>query len=322
MIERRPLGATGLGVTPLGLGLAALGRPGYIDLGREEDLGDERSRDALRERAFAVLDAAYAEGIRYVDAARSYGDAEAFAAAWLDARGHGDVVVGSKWGYRYTADWRVDADVHEVKDHSLDTLRRQLGESRAILGERLRLYQIHSATLESGVLDDRAVLEELHRLREEYGLAIGLTVSGAAQGETIRRALDVNVGGSNPFAAVQATWNALERSAGAALADAHAAGWGVLVKEAMANGRLGPRGDAAGRLEPLAREQSVGVDAIALALALAQPWCDVALSGAVTPAQLRSNAAATRLELDPGVLDALVEEPRDYWERRAALTWS
>jgi aryl-alcohol dehydrogenase-like predicted oxidoreductase len=322
MIERRPLGATGLEVTRLGLGLAALGRPGYIDLGREEDLGDERSRHAMRERAFAVLDAAYAEGIRYVDAARSYGDAEAFAAAWLDARPHGDVVVGSKWGYTYTADWRVDANVHEVKDHSLDTLHRQLGESRAILGERLRLYQIHSATLESGVLDDRAVLEELHRLREEHGLAIGLTVSGAAQGETIRRALDVNVGGSNPFATVQATWNALERSAGAALAEAHAAGWGVLVKEAMANGRLGPRGDAAEPLEPLAREHGVGVDAIALGLALAQPWCDVVLSGAVTPAQLGSNAAATRLELDPGVLDALVEEPRDYWERRAALTWS
>ena len=43
-----------------------------------------------------------------------------------------------------------------MKDHSLAALAAQLAESRAILGPHLALYQIHSATLESGVLEDAA----------------------------------------------------------------------------------------------------------------------------------------------------------------------
>jgi hypothetical protein len=30
-----------------------------------------------------------------------------------------DVIVGSKWGYRYTGGWRLDAPQQEVKEHSL-----------------------------------------------------------------------------------------------------------------------------------------------------------------------------------------------------------
>jgi aryl-alcohol dehydrogenase-like predicted oxidoreductase len=322
------LGRTGLSVTGLGLGLAALGRPGYIDLGRAEDLGSGRDVASMERRAHEVLDAAYLVGVRYVDAARSYGRAEAFLASWLEARGLGpdDVTVGSKWGYAYTADWRVDADVHEAKDHSLATLRRQAVESRALLGGRLALYQIHSATLESGVLEDDGVLRELARLRDE-GLVIGLSVSGPRQTDTIRRALEVDVGGLNPFGAVQATWNVLEPSAGPALADAHAAGWGVLVKEAMANGRLGPRGQGPHRtvLDGIAGAHGASVDAVAIAAALGNPWADVALSGAVTPSQLRSNASALDLSLDEEArarLRTLAEAPEAYWRTRSELAWS
>ena len=63
--------------------------------------------------------------------------------------------VASKWGYTYTAGWRMDASEHEVKDLSAEQLRRQLAETREHLGSWLRLYQIHSATLDSGVLEDR-----------------------------------------------------------------------------------------------------------------------------------------------------------------------
>ena len=63
-------------------------------------------------------------------------------------------MVSSKWGYTYTADWAVDATVHEIKDHSAAALARQWPETDALLGPWLRLYQVHSATIESGVLDD------------------------------------------------------------------------------------------------------------------------------------------------------------------------
>ena len=327
-MKTRPLGSTGLQVTPVGLGLAALGRPAYIDLGREADLGPDRGVEALERRCHQVLDAAWAAGVRYFDAARSYGRAEAFLASWL--RAHGlrteELTVGSKWGYSYVGDWRMDAKVHEVKDHSLAALRRQLGQSLTLLGDHLDLYQVHSATLDSGVLEDRAVLAELGRLAES-GVVVGLSASGPGQAATIRRALEVTAGGAGPFACVQATWNLLEPSAGPALAEASAAGWGVIVKEAAANGRLTPHGQgpAAAVLGRVAASHGVGVDAVALAAVLANPWADVVLSGAVTPAQLEANLAAVEVELDPGELEelaALAEPPEGYWKTRAALSWS
>ena len=312
------LGRTGLPVTRLGLGLAALGRPDYINLGHGEDLGAQKDVPTLDREAHAVLDAAYDGGISYFDAARSYGKAEEFLASWLERRGlePGAVTVGSKWGYTYTAGWRVDADVHEVKDLSLATLRRQLTESLELLGPHLRLYQIHSATLESGVLDDREVLDELAGLRET-GLEIGLTVTGPSQRETIERALEV--GG---FDTVQATWNLLERSASPALAAARAAGLGVIVKEALANGRLTARGDVA-PLRELAERFGTTPDALALAAVLSQPWADVVLSGAASVEQLRSNLGALELDRELGPeLEQLAEDPAVYWEERAALPWN
>jgi len=304
----RPFGATGLEVTPIGFGLAAVGRPGYITLGRDHDLGADRSVETLERRSHEVLDAAYDAGVRYFDAARSYGHAEGFLASWLRQRGlpPKSVTVGSKWGYTYVGDWRVDARVHEVKDHSLAALRRQVDESRELLGESLDLYQIHSATLESGVLDDGAVLAELNKLRAD-GLTIGLSVSGPRQAEVIERALAVRVDGVNPFQSVQATWNLLEPSAGPALAEAHDRGWGVIIKEALANGRLAAR------------------DREAMAAALANPWVDVVLSGAVTVDQVRSNVMAAAVALSPDELADLAkmaEPPDQYWKERSRLAWS
>jgi aryl-alcohol dehydrogenase-like predicted oxidoreductase len=315
-MESRVLGRSGLRVSRMGLGLAALGRPGYINLGHVEDLAG-RTDVALMERsAHDVVHAAYERGVRYFDAARSYGKAEKFLASWLVRRklGPEDLTVASKWGYTYTAGWQVEADEHEVKELSAGNLRRQLAQSRSILGEHLDLYQIHSATLESGVLEDDEVAAELERLRGE-GLAVGLSVTGPRQAETIERAID---GGR--FDTVQATWNLLERSAGPALERAHATGMGVIVKEALANGRLTARGDVR-RVRAEAERRGTTADALALAACLAQPWADVVLSGAATVEQLESNLGSLELSYD-GDLDDLAE-PRDaYWARRAELPWN
>jgi aryl-alcohol dehydrogenase-like predicted oxidoreductase len=319
-VPMQALGRTGLKVSPIGLGLAALGRPGYINLGHGGDLGGRVDASAMERNAWSVLDAALDGGVRYFDAARSYGQAEAFLASWLERRGlrPGEVTIGSKWGYTYTAGWRVDADPPEVKDLSVETLRRQLAESRAQLEPHLRLYQIHSATVESGVLEDREVLDELRRVRAK-GTAIGVSVTGPEQAETILRAVAVGI-----FDTVQATWNLLERSAGAALAEAHAAGLGVIVKEVLANGRLTSRGGES-LLVQLAAERDTTPDALAFAAVLAQPWADVALSGATTVEQLRSNLTALGVDYDEELdrrLAPLAEEPAQYWSTRAALPWN
>src|SRR5579875_3300118 len=283
------LGPGGPVVSRIGLGLAALGRPAYITAGRPGDLPD-RSVAGMRAQSFVVLDAAYAAGVRYVDVARSYGRAEEFLGGWLAGRDHPDVVVGSKWGYRYVGDWQLDADTHEVKEHSLAMFITQLAQSRALLGDRIALYQVHSATLDSGLFDDPALLGALAELRDQ-GVLVGLTTSGPRQADTIRRALPLTVDGAPLFGAAQVTWNLLEPSVGPAAAEASAAGWPILIKEAVANGRLVP-GQAPPALTELAAGQGVSEDAMALAAALANPWATVVLSGAVTPGQLQSNLDA------------------------------
>ena len=48
------------------------------------------------------------------------------------------------------------ADPPEVKHHDVETFRRQFDETRENLGDWLDLYQIHSATPDSGVLENDA----------------------------------------------------------------------------------------------------------------------------------------------------------------------
>src|SRR4051812_39894556 len=127
-METRPLGRGGPALTRFGLGLAALGRPAYITLGHASDLPPGRSVEAMEAHAHGVLDCAWAAGIRYFDAARSYGRAEQFLRGWIDSRGHRDAICGSKWGYRYTGEWQVDGRVQEVKEHSARMLREQAAE--------------------------------------------------------------------------------------------------------------------------------------------------------------------------------------------------
>ncbi|QAY72234.1 aldo/keto reductase [Agromyces protaetiae] len=322
----------------LGLGLAAIGRPAYITTGREHDLGDDRSIEVFRARAHALLDAAWARGIRFFDAARSYGRAEEFLGSWLAAHPErrDDLVVESKWGYEYVGAWRMDAPVHERKEHSLAMLDRQWPETLSALGGPPDAYLVHSVTPESPALSDAVLLDRLRELAAT-GVRIGISTSGPAQGDVLDAARAL---ADTPFSAVQATWNLLEPSAGPALARAHAAGWLVVVKEALANGRLSPEGvgdvDAAdGREAPdasaarvavLAAVENQSADVFALGVARAQPWCDVVLSGAVTEEQLASNLASgdasNAVETSAlGALDALAEPPAQYWAERSARGW-
>jgi aryl-alcohol dehydrogenase-like predicted oxidoreductase len=329
-VESRSLGDTGLPVSRLGAGLAAIARPAYITLGRARDLPAERSPDAMFLRTVEVLDAARSAGVRYLDVARSYGRAEEFLAEWLRERGvaREETTIGSKWGYRYTAGWRVDAPLHEQKEHSLARFTEQLAETRSRLGDRLDLHQIHSATTESGVLDDVELLRALvaGRRRGDYR-AVGLTLSGADSASTLAKARRCRVDGERVFDVVQATFNLLEPSLAGPLAAAHDEGMGVIVKEVFANGRLT---DANARPEDaalLARLRAVappgaGLDQVAVAFVLAHPWVDVALSGAATVAQLESHVAAAAFTADPLAFSALAEPTELYWSTRKQLPWS
>ena len=318
----------------LGLGMAALGRPGYVTLNHARDLGGDYTPAAMEAHAHAVLDAAFHAGIRYIDAARSYGKAEDFVASWLRARNiqAGEVTVASKWGYTYTAGWSTTAPQHEIKDHSLPSFNRQLGETIERLGAHLSLYQIHSVTADGKTLEDDALIDAIARLKER-GVRAGLSVSGPGQSAAIGKSIGVRRDGERVFDSVQATWNLFERGAESALEEAHAAGMKVVVKESLANGRLthanrvvhemfAPR---LARIRAAADERGTTIEMVAMAAAMARPSADVVLTGAATVEQIRSTAAARDFPYDDeleGELRSVSVSSEEYWRARSGFSWN
>ncbi|WP_022879398.1 aldo/keto reductase [Microbacterium sp. B19] len=297
----------------LGLGLAAVGRPAYITAGRDHDLGDpaDRSIEAMRARSHDLLDAAWDLGIRYVDVARSYGYAEAFLGDWLrlnPARA-AHLTVGSKWGYAYVGGWRMDAEVHERKEHSVGTFRRQWPETVAALGRAPDIYLIHSVTPDSPALGDAELLDDLRALAET-GVRVGLSTSGPHQGAVLDAA---RVLPGSPFSVVQATWNLRESTVGPALARAHDEGWTVVVKEALANGELATfaPGEAA----------DVPADVFALGAARGQRGVDIVLSGASTRDQLRRGVDSPARPVDDATRQRFAVDAETYWRRRSERPW-
>lgn len=318
----------------LGLGMAALGRPGYVTLDHASALGGNYDPAAMESHAHEVLDAAYGAGVRYFDMARSYGKAEDFFASWLERRQfpQGHIKVASKWGYTYTADWSTRAEQHEVKDHSLATFHRQFNESIERLDGYLSLYQIHSVTADSKTFDDDALIDAIAKVKQ-VGLRMGFSTSGPGQATAIRKSLEIERDGVRVFDSVQATWNLFERGAESALKEARKAGMKVVIKEALANGRLthGNRNQDQllapyiPKIRVIAENRGTTIEMLAIAAALARPWANFVLSGAATVEQVQANARARELEFSDELKDqlgAFAISSNDYWRARSGFSWN
>ena len=226
----------------------------------------------------------------------------------------------------------IDLDLEgRVDDGALGRRRDRQPERPALVAlerrERfMRLYQVHSATFDSGILDSSETHAALAELKRDKGWALGLSVSSPAQGDVVAAALKIEVNGERLFDAVQATYNVFEQAPGSSLTAAHEQGIAIIVKEAMANGRV--LADAS--LLRYAAELDCAPDALALACVLAQPFEPHVLSGAVTADQVTANlgalAVADRLRADPELLERIMGETRQdseaYWAERAALAWN
>lgn len=323
LMPRRSFGRSGLKLPRLSVGTAALGRPVYLTHDHGRDIPD-RSIDGMRRLTFEVLYSAYASGIRHIDTAHSYGLAEHFVAEWMDRSGVEDVFLTSKWGYTYVGGWCLEVEPQEVKDLSLATYARQAPVAFRRFGSRLSGFQIHSATLESGVFSDHSVLDAMCALAET-GVQIGVSTSGPRQAEAIDVVAELRASKRVPFSFVQSTWNLFETSATAALSRAADAGLGVVVKEALANGLLARGAQVPPSVLAASRRHGVGPDAVCLAAALALECRPVVLTGPSNVDQLRQNLKALTVELPAEELEELTAEPRDpvaYWTARSALPWT
>ncbi len=313
---------------PLGLGLAALGRPEYINVGDIPTI--DKTVDGLRENMIKVMDFAYKSGVRYFDAAPSYGKAEDFLFEWITSRGHTDMVLDTKWGYTYIADWKLGhVGPHEIKDHSLKNLILQWQSSKNLL-PNLWIYQIHSATLDTGILTDFSVLKRLHQIKKETGVKIGVTTSGPNQKQAIIKARSLKMNGEYLFDVYQVTYNILDQDAHEVLRRMKNEGRTVIIKEALANGRVFPNPNYPhyrsmyDALIELSHKHGVGIDAVALRFCLDMIQPDIVLSGALGKIQLAENLKVMDIILDAGDLDRLGEfmvTSERYWSERSRMSW-
>ena len=310
----------------LGLGLAALGRPGYINLGHNQNIGPDKSKQALYLQAEKVLSFAYQSGIQYFDVARVYGASEEFLSTWIRKQNQFNGFVGSKWGYEYLADWKIDTDVHERKDHSLSFLKKQWVETRLNLGKNIDLYQIHSVTSESNVLNDRDVLNELNNIKNS-GIQIGISTSGPDQEETIKKLLEINRV-EKIFSFIQCTINILEQSCQQTLIKASESGINIIAKEVFANGRLSAANKnfhqkEISNLVNIAIDLNLSLEELSLIWAYQQNYIKIVLTGAATVKQIQSNIEAIgKSDLTLPNLSDLSISKENYWQSRKSLKWN
>ena len=312
----------------LGLGTAALGRPQYINVRQKNS--NTSNLEAFRKQSFAVLEDTYNLGIRYFDTAPGYGLAEELVLEWLQTKNDTSIEIATKWGYTYTANFDTKATVHEVKEHSLSKLNEQWNFSKQLL-PYLKVYQIHSATLETGVLENKQVLAQLAFLKKEHNLKIGLTTTGTNQVEVIKKAINVLVDGEAVFDLFQVTYNFLDQSLKEISDELLSQNKSIVIKEALANGRVFKNENYAhyskmyATLDSLSKKHNVGVDAISLKYSEQTIPNSIVLSGASTTEQLKENLKMNSFTLsfnEIELLNSLKVSSEFYWTERKKLQWN
>lgn len=312
----------------IGLGTAAIGRPEYINIKSEQNTSSF-DLAVFRDNGIKVLNSAYQLGVRYFDTAPGYGMAEQLLKDWLKTQGDTSIEVATKWGYSYVADFQLNATQHEIKDHSLKQLNKQWQISKQLL-PYLTTLQIHSATFDTGVLQDEQVLNKLAEIKAEHNLHIGLTTSGDNQVEVIRAAMKIMRDDVPVFDVFQITYNMLEQSLLTIVDELKNDGNRIVVKEALANGRIFRNASYPQyegmymALEQMAHKYNVGVDAIALRFCIDSIQPFMVLSGAATSKQVEENLKVQHFSLEQDELATLKSYAIDstsYWNERKQLAW-
>ncbi|WP_103072223.1 aldo/keto reductase [Aquimarina sediminis] len=316
-------------VKPLiGLGTAAIGRPQYINVRQEE--GASISLEEFRNKGRDTLEYAYQNGIRYFDTAPGYGLAEELLLDWVKTKQDPDIEVATKWGYTYVANFDPTATTHEIKEHSLTKLNEQWLQSQKLL-PYLKIYQVHSATFDSGILENEEILKRLYELKSKHNLIMGITTTGDNQIEVIKKTLNIVIEGNSLFDAFQVTYNVLDQSLNDIMDTLKEQHNKVIIKEALANGRLFPNDNYLTYqplyqiLQKLADKYKVGIDAIALRFCIdsIQPY--KVLSGAANSDHITDNLKVSNFTLNTNeieILKSFRSKPSEYWEERKKLGWN
>jgi aryl-alcohol dehydrogenase-like predicted oxidoreductase len=312
----------------IGFGTAAIGRPLYINIKQKHNT-EPFSLPNFKKNSLDVLEDAYRQGVRFFDTSPGYGLAEELVLGWIQSKNDASISVATKWGYTYVANFDENAIQHEIKEHSLEKLNQQWEFSKQLL-PYLKVYQIHSATLDTGVLDNKAILQRLHQIKKEYNIIIGLTTTGVNQVEVLKKAVTIRIENEPLFSSFQTTYNIMEQSILQLKEIFLYTNNQLIIKESLANGRLMPNtsfkeyNSLYEYLTKLADKYNVGADAIGIRFCIDSFPDAVILSGASSAHQLQSNLAAKTFKLlkeEMELLSSYKIDPIMYWGERKQLSW-
>jgi aryl-alcohol dehydrogenase-like predicted oxidoreductase len=214
-VDLRPLGRDGPLVTPLGYGAFKIGRNEGIKYPRGYDLPTEDEVDRL-------LNGILGLGINFIDTAPAYGLSEERIGNAISHR-RGEFILSTKVGETFEAS-------RSTYDFSAEAVRASLQRSlRRLRTDVLDLVFVHSDGRDLEVLSRSDVVATLANLRDE-GLVRRIGFSGKTV-EGARAALawaDV----------IMVEYHLEDTTHAEVMAEARAAGVGVVVKKGLASGHL------------------------------------------------------------------------------------
>lgn len=231
-LSHRPLGSTGIMVSPIGLGTVKFGR--RVGVKYPQDYNIPGTRLAL-----ALLGGARDLGINLIDTAPAYGTSETrlgeLLEGWRD-----EWVIVTKVGESFengisTYDFSPEATRTSI-EQSLTRLRT----------DRVECALVHSDGDDLRIINELGTLDALARLRDEGKIrAIGMST----------KSLDGALAAIDRCAVVMLTYNLDHRDELPAIHAAQAKGVGVLIKKGLQSGRAAGSVDEA--MDLILREPGV-----------------------------------------------------------------
>ncbi len=252
----RPLGSSGLLVSPLGLGTVKLGRDQGVKYPNGFSIPDDASARMLLSQAREL-------GINLIDTAPAYGISEERLGPLLrDQRD--DWVIVSKVGEEFT---NGQSHFDFSPTHARASVERSL---KRLLSERIELLLLHSDGNDLAVLEERGLLEEMNNLKREGKIAAWGLSGKTAEGGL--RALELSD-------CAMVTYNLDNQDEKAVLDYAARHGKGILIKKALASGHI--------CLKP-------GTDPVqaSFELIFSHPGVSSAIVGTISPVHLAHNVAS------------------------------
>jgi aryl-alcohol dehydrogenase-like predicted oxidoreductase len=260
-MELRPLGSTGLQVSPLGLGTVKFGRNQGVKYPQPFELPSDQE-------ALALLELAWDLGVNLLDTAPAYGESEQRLGRWL-RQCRREWIIVTKVGEEFR-------DGVSMFDFSAAAARASVERSLRRLGvETLDVVLIHSSGDDLAILEREEILPTLRDL-QKAGLirAVGMSSKTVPGGLRAVQCCDV----------AMVTYNLSQREELPVIRAAHAAGKGILIKKGLLSGHL----------DSLAKDDPIPAS---LELIFTEPGVSSMVVGTLNPEHLRANVAAVERTL-------------------------